>query len=270
MAKKGGVLVAGTLCYIVLLKLSRGSGIGINIGELFYFIRSLFALLLVAVATLFTGYKLDQLFSEKKLFTDAPLKRVIATTLSAWVIATVSLLIVWLLFFMIINPGIEIDLYETLIGRIAVFNYQFLVALFYISYLYMNRMRQYEQLPNVEKHEQQGSGYTTKLSARSKGETRLLEVENIVFFAIADGVIFAHMNDEKKYMMTVSTLGDLEKQLDPAVFFRINRSEILNLKYIDSYKSYRKDRLIIELKGYDQSLITSNARAPGFRKWVTE
>ena len=63
-------------------------------------------------------------------------------------------------------------------------------------------------------------------------------------------------------------IGTLTDQLDPKVFFRINRSQMVNINHIKAMDSHSKNRLLIILDGVDQSVITSSSTTSAFRKWV--
>lgn len=60
----------------------------------------------------------------------------------------------------------------------------------------------------------------------------------------------------------------MEKTLDPLVFFRLNRSEIVNLRFIERLEPYFNDRLAISLKRLNVSLISSISRTPELRRWI--
>lgn len=84
-----------------------------------------------------------------------------------------------------------------------------------------------------------------------------LDTENILFFEANGGVLFAHEHQGKRHVLTESTLREIEEQLDPADFFRINRSELIHKPYIEKIERYNKNTLAIRLKGYEISLKTS-------------
>jgi DNA-binding LytR/AlgR family response regulator len=63
-------------------------------------------------------------------------------------------------------------------------------------------------------------------------------------------------------------IGTLTDQLDPKIFFRINRSQMVNINHIKAMDSHSKNRLLIILDGVEQSVITSSSATSAFRKWV--
>jgi DNA-binding LytR/AlgR family response regulator len=95
-----------------------------------------------------------------------------------------------------------------------------------------------------------------------------LETENIAFFQADEGVVFAIDTSGKKHILTESTLTKIEAQLNPAEFFRINRSELVGKKYIEKIERYAKNSLAIKMKGSGVSLKTSQSTTSSFREWV--
>ncbi len=81
------------------------------------------------------------------------------------------------------------------------------------------------------------------------------------------GILFAYDAADIKYPLN-ENLGKLEKILDPKMFFRINRSEMINLKFIERLEPYFNDRLAILVKNSKVKFITSTNRTPNLRKWI--
>jgi DNA-binding LytR/AlgR family response regulator len=61
----------------------------------------------------------------------------------------------------------------------------------------------------------------------------------------------------------------LEKQLDPARFFRANRQFIVNLESIKFLGNYFGGKLILRLSGYPQiEIVISKDKAPLIKSWI--
>lgn len=95
-----------------------------------------------------------------------------------------------------------------------------------------------------------------------------LETENILFFEANGGVVFACDTKGKKHLLTEPTLKEIEEQLNPLYFFRINRSELVHKPFIEKIERYNKNTLAIKLKGYANHLITSQSNTAVFREWI--
>ena len=95
-----------------------------------------------------------------------------------------------------------------------------------------------------------------------------LDTENIVFFEANEGVVFAFDITGKKSLLSASTLKEIEDELNPIDFFRINRSELISKQYIEKIERYNKNVLSIKLKGYTNYLKTSQNTTSAFRIWI--
>lgn len=110
--------------------------------------------------------------------------------------------------------------------------------------------------------------YSQRLPSVINKKTKLISVDEILFFKIEEGIVFAYVSNNKKCALSETTLNTLESKINPSVFFRINRSEIVHIDKIDSYEPYFKDRLAIKLSDKKTILYTSNAKSASFKKWL--
>ncbi len=95
----------------------------------------------------------------------------------------------------------------------------------------------------------------------------LLNTADISYILAENDLVYAIDHKHKKHVLNFR-MSDLEEMLDPQLFFRINRSEILNINFIEKMESYFGNRLVIHLKGGKESLKTSGPKTAAFRKWL--
>lgn len=95
-----------------------------------------------------------------------------------------------------------------------------------------------------------------------------LDIENISYFGANEGVVFAYDITAKKHLLTESTIKEIEEQLNPLDFFRLNRSELVNKQHIEKMERYSKNSLAIKMKGHTSLLKTSQSNTAAFREWV--
>lgn len=110
--------------------------------------------------------------------------------------------------------------------------------------------------------------YKKRFTIHTRQGICFLEVENILFFEASEGVVFAYDTHCKKHLLTESTLREIEEQSDPDLFFRINRSELIQKSHIEKIGYHTKNSLAIKLKGYEKHLTTSQNNTASFREWV--
>lgn len=111
----------------------------------------------------------------------------------------------------------------------------------------------------------------TRLIVKKGLENISLRLEDIVLFFTENKIVYVTDNQGKKYM-TEKNLAELEKELDPQLFFRVNRQYIININYIKGFKSFEKVKLKVDLvlPELPHQIIVSQETAPEFRKWIYE
>ncbi len=109
--------------------------------------------------------------------------------------------------------------------------------------------------------------YKTRFVIKTAGGIRLLETKQIAFIQMQNEILFAFDAAGNKFPLS-ATLTELEKTLDPKAFFRISRSEIVNLDFIENLKPDFQDRLVVSLRNLNVKLVSSTSRTHALRKWL--
>jgi DNA-binding LytR/AlgR family response regulator len=113
-----------------------------------------------------------------------------------------------------------------------------------------------------------GQDYLKRVVIRLGQQIKMVDVKDIAYFYIDEKIVFGVTFSKDRYPMDVS-LDQLEKQLDPGRFFRINRAFIVSLESIDTMITYSKARIKIKLKPpCELESITSTERSAAFRDWL--
>jgi len=109
----------------------------------------------------------------------------------------------------------------------------------------------------------------TRLLVRKGIENIILKTSDIVIIYTENKLVYVIDKDGKKYIAE-KNLSDLDEELDPGVFFRVNRQYIINIGFVKSYKAYDKVKLQIDLTMPElhHQIIVSQEMAPCFRKWI--
>jgi two-component system, LytTR family, response regulator LytT len=96
---------------------------------------------------------------------------------------------------------------------------------------------------------------------------QLLNAVDIALIAASGD--FCLVNDSVGKRHTISqNLGSIFQQLNPKKFFKINRSEIVNIDFIEKIESHFKNRLLISIKNHKEKVMTSSSTTADFRKWL--
>jgi len=110
--------------------------------------------------------------------------------------------------------------------------------------------------------------YRKRFTLHMRQGIYFLNIESIVFFEAKEGVVYASDTIGKKYILNESTLKEIEEQVNPLDFFRINRSELVCKQYVEKMERYTKNTLAIKMKGHEKCLTTSQSSTSAFRQWV--
>ncbi|RYU84353.1 LytR/AlgR family response regulator transcription factor [Hymenobacter persicinus] len=109
--------------------------------------------------------------------------------------------------------------------------------------------------------------YKQRFSVRLRQGLHILQVADVAYVQADEGVTFAVDGAGTRYPLQ-GTLTELERQLDPARFGRLNRSELVSIAFIEKVEPYFNNRLAVKLRGGAVVLTTSAAQTPEFRRWL--
>lgn len=109
--------------------------------------------------------------------------------------------------------------------------------------------------------------YKQRFTIKTSKGIFLLSVNDIAFVQASGVLLYAFDCNNKKYPLT-GTLIATEQQLNPEIFFKINRSDIVCIHAIEKISPHIGDRLAIFIKGQKDFLVTSTAKTTIFRKWI--
>ena len=93
-------------------------------------------------------------------------------------------------------------------------------------------------------------------------------VEEIAFFFSEERVTFLQTFSGKKFVLD-ATLEQVESQVDPAVFFRLNRKYLCRVDAVDEVLTYSNSRLKVKLKNCsDTDILISREKVGEFKGWL--
>lgn len=109
--------------------------------------------------------------------------------------------------------------------------------------------------------------YKERIVVKSKNEIIILNTNLISVIFSDSGKCVAIDKNGNEYIFR-EKISELITELNPNVFFQINRSEIINVNYIDKIETYFNDRLLIKIVNYKNKFTTSTSNTPEFKKWL--
>jgi len=120
---------------------------------------------------------------------------------------------------------------------------------------------------NVLKLIQQQTPSKGRIVARKGTEFVALNVDEIAYFFTDHKIVFVR-DFQGRQMIVDKNLGELENELDPKTFFRINRKFIAHQKAIDRFKPDNGKIQIFLKPEMREEVHVSKETAPEFRKWI--
>lgn len=96
-----------------------------------------------------------------------------------------------------------------------------------------------------------------------------LKTEDISFMYIDVGIVKAVTNNNHSYIID-KKLEDIEDELNPTDYYRVNRQFIVNKNAIANIKYYFNGKLIINTNPpFKERIVVSKAKALEFKKWMS-
>lgn len=89
-----------------------------------------------------------------------------------------------------------------------------------------------------------------RVVVKTGNKIHIIQVEDIAYIS-ADGD-YVKIFSEGSHYLKLTTMGDLEKMLDPLEFIRIHRSYLVNILEISKIESYQKENYLVYLKDGSQ------------------
>jgi len=128
-----------------------------------------------------------------------------------------------------------------------------------------NQQLQYTELNQVLK--QLNRTYKSRFMVKVGEHIRSVKSENIMLFYAEGRTVYIITNKLKKYIIDFK-LESLESSLDPELFFRPNRSFILNINAIKDVLVYSNSRLNVLLNfEFDKEIIVSREKVTALKEW---
>lgn len=120
---------------------------------------------------------------------------------------------------------------------------------------------------NVLKLIQQQTPAKGRIVARKGTEFVALNADEIAYFFTDHKIVFVR-DYQGRQMIVDKNLGELESELDPNLFFRINRKFIAHQKAVERFKPDNGKIQIFLKPEMKEDVHVSKETAPEFRKWI--
>lgn len=125
----------------------------------------------------------------------------------------------------------------------------------------------YQALANWPQAQPQG-GYKKRFLVKRGTDYISIKIEEVAYFYATHKLVCMVDSTGQKFIMDQS-LADIETQVDPAVFYRVNRKYLVNMSAIKRIKTYPKSKLLLEVTPLvTEDIIISQENAAAFKQWM--
>jgi len=114
---------------------------------------------------------------------------------------------------------------------------------------------------------EENKSYKKRFVIKKTSGIQLLNAVDISLVTASGDFCLAFDESGKRHTIS-QNLGSIFEQLNPAKFFKINRSEIVNIDFIENIEPHFKNRLLINIKNHKDKVMTSSSTTSDFRKWL--
>jgi len=110
--------------------------------------------------------------------------------------------------------------------------------------------------------------YKKRFSVKVGQHLKLINIDDIECFYSENKGTYLYTSEGRNYLLD-TTLDNLEDELEPQTFFRINRKFFININAIKDMVSYTNSRLQIKLNSFnEQDVIVARERVKDFKGWL--
>lgn len=110
--------------------------------------------------------------------------------------------------------------------------------------------------------------YKKRFSVKVGQHLKLINIDEIECFYSENKGTYLYTSEGRNYLIDL-TLEQLEDELEPQTFYRINRKFFVNINAIKDMVSYTNSRLQIKLNSYnEQDVIVARERVKDFKAWL--
>jgi two-component system LytT family response regulator len=112
------------------------------------------------------------------------------------------------------------------------------------------------------------NGYKKRFLVKRGTDYISVKADEIAYFYAAHKLVCMVDSKNQKFILDQS-LADIEKQLDPSQFYRVNRKYLIHLNAIKKIKTYPKSKLQLEVNPVvNEEIIISQENVAAFKEWM--
>lgn len=117
---------------------------------------------------------------------------------------------------------------------------------------------------------QNNAGYKKRFLVKKGADYASIKTVDIAYFYATHKLVCLVDRQKQKFILDQS-LSEIEKQLDPGFFFRVNRKYLVQLDAIRKIKAQPKSKLLLELEPEaTEEVLVSQETVSSFKDWMSQ
>ncbi|MBO9657652.1 MAG: response regulator transcription factor [Chitinophagaceae bacterium] len=121
----------------------------------------------------------------------------------------------------------------------------------------------------LQSRQQQVSEYKKRFLVKRGTDYISVKTDDIAYFYATHKLVCMIDQKNQKFILDQS-LSEIEKQLDPSMFYRVNRKYLVHLNAIKKIKTFPKSKLLLELEpSINEDIIISQDNVTAFKEWMS-
>jgi two-component system, LytTR family, response regulator len=120
----------------------------------------------------------------------------------------------------------------------------------------------------LQSQQSQTNGYKKRFLVKRGADYISVKTEDIAYFYAAHKLVCMVDSKNQKFILDQS-LAEIEKQIDPALFYRVNRKYLVSINAVKKMKTHPRSKLQLELEPtINEEIIISQENVSAFKDWM--
>ncbi|MGL4584790.1 MAG: LytR/AlgR family response regulator transcription factor [Flavobacterium sp.] len=115
-----------------------------------------------------------------------------------------------------------------------------------------------------------GTSYAKRLMIKIGMQIKMVLVDEVVCFYREDRGVYISTVEGKIHLLEEGSIEAAIKMVNPEKFFRVNRSQVVCIDFIEQIVQLSTSRLKLSMKNYKEEVIVSRERVSEFKSWLAE
>ncbi len=113
---------------------------------------------------------------------------------------------------------------------------------------------QIKKITSLIKYIKKKRSYINRITVKNDCELEIIKIDDIDFFRVESGIVFVYY-ENKKSIIDI-TISQLEKKLNPKIFYRAHRNSMVNLKKIIKIDVWGQGKYVVKFSNNERIFIS--------------